>query len=68
MFEIENGMRMEEFQKYLFRPLFTITFRLENIKLIYSEKATKFCEISTFFFLTVCSARFRKILCPSQNI
>ena len=44
------------------------------IKFIYSEKATKFCEIftllltSTNFVLTKVRWRFRKILWPSQNI
>ena len=47
---------------------------LEKVKLIYSEKATKFCEIF-ILLLTVCMYcsqkvrwRFRKILWPSQNI
>ena len=40
------------------------------VKFIYSEKATKFCEIFSLL-LTVCTVvrwRFRKILWPSQNI
>ena len=41
------------------------------LKLIYSEKATKFCEIFPLL-LTACTSkgrgRFRKILWPSQNI
>ena len=42
------------------------------VKFIYSEKATKFCEISTVDLtittLTNLQWRFRKILWPSQNI
>ena len=41
-----------------------------KVKFIYSEKATKFCEISTLL-LSVCTVvkqRFRKILWPFQNI
>ena len=42
------------------------------IKFIYSEKATKLCEISTLLWLAMHRAkirwRFRKIFWPSQNI
>ena len=44
------------------------------VKFIYSEKATKFCEISTVYLTgttfnrTILRWRFRKILWPSQNI
>ena len=42
------------------------------VKFIYSEKATKFCEISTNYLTAVHRTnnwwRFRKILWPSQNI
>ena len=40
------------------------------IKFIYSEKATKFCEITTLlqYIQTKVRWRFRKILWPSQNI
>ena len=42
------------------------------VKFVYSEKATKFCEISTYFCLqyiqTEVKWRFFKILWPSQNI
>ena len=48
-------------------------WRLGLLKFIYnSEKATKFCETSTLFWLYVVpvkiSWRFHKILWPSQNI
>ena len=43
-----------------------------QLKSIYSEKATKFCEISTVDLSYVSVVpdlwRFRKILWPSQNI
>ena len=45
---------------------------LRTLKFIYSEKATKFCEISTLLLSYVVpvksKVRFRKILWPSQNI
>ena len=44
----------------------------DQLTLIYSEKATKFCEISTLLLSYVVPVkskwRFRKILWPSQNI
>ena len=43
-----------------------------ELKFIYSEKATKFCEIFPLLLTTVHTAkareRFRKILWPSQNV
>ena len=42
-----------------------------NVKFIYSEKVTKFCEISTLdltYVVTVNSIRFRISLWPSQSI
>ena len=46
-----------------------VTFEL---KFIYSDKTTKFCEISTVDLSYVCQSnlqwRFHKILWPSQNI
>ena len=49
------------------------TADLLKVKFIYSEKATKFCEISTNY-LSLCTASqiisgdtYRKILWPSQN-
>ena len=39
----------------------------ELIKFIYSEKATKFCEISNVDLSYVVPVKFRKILRPSQN-
>ena len=43
-----------------------------SLKFIYSEKATKFCEIFLLLWLCVLQwklrGRFRKILWPSQNI
>ena len=46
--------------------------QIANIKVLYSEKATKFSEISTlllFYVVPVKSkGRFRKILWPSQNM
>ena len=44
-------------------PLF-----LPILKFIYSEKATKFCEISTLLLSIKVRWRFRKNLWPSQNI
>ena len=38
------------------------------LKFIYSEKATKFCEISTVDCQSNLRWRFRKIIWPSQNI
>ena len=39
-----------------------------NVKFIYSEKATKFCETSTFLLSYVVQVEIFKILWPSQNV
>ena len=54
-----------------------VYFRVQSdkIKFIYSEKATKFCKISTNYLIIWLAVhrtnnwwRFRKVLWPSQNI
>ena len=52
-----------------FTYLLTYLQHLSKVKFIHSEKATKFCEIFIILLTTVHTVkRFRKILCPSQNI
>ena len=57
---------------YMCSSLLHLAVESHDLKFINSEKATKFCKISTVDWLalhkTDLRCRFCKILCPSQNI
>ena len=68
----DNFMEKESFYNSRLLKTRVTPYLCMHLKFIYSEKATRFCKISTLL-LSVCTVdkvrwRFRKILWPSQNI